>query len=280
MTERQSSRPDPGEAGGVAQDQPTVPPQSARESTAGRTGTERMDTGRTDTSRTAAYGTERDRAEMVREDERAERGYEYGSAAGMSGVTAAISGLAWGAVLAAALGVIAVGIMLLVWPHATLIVVAILIGAALLVAGVVRLVDGLGARRESGGMRAVDIIIGLLAILAGLICLKHHALTIVAVALVVGAYWIIHGVGDLVVAASARDVPGRGLKAVAGLFSIAAGTVVLFWPGISLILLLTILGAWLLFYGVVLVGLALAMRRDSRRAKGARPARTPSAAPA
>jgi uncharacterized membrane protein HdeD (DUF308 family) len=271
MTERQASRPDPGEAGGVAHDQPAIPPQTAREPAAGRTDTERMDTGRTDTSRTAAYGTERDRAE---------RAYAYGSPAGMGGVTAAIAGLAWGAVLAAALGVIAVGIMLLVWPHATLIVVAILIGAALLVAGVMRLVDGLGARPESGGMRAVDIIIGLLAIVAGLFCLKHHALTIVVVALVVGAYWIIHGVGDLVVAASAGNVPGRGLRVVAGLFSIAAGTIVLFWPGISLILLLTILGAWLLFYGLVLAGLALAMRRDSRRAKRARPARTPSAAPA
>ncbi len=143
-----------------------------------------------------------------------------------------------------------------------------------------RLVDGITARSDSGGMRAADIIIGILAIVAGLYCLKHHSLTIVVLALVIGAYWIIHGVGDLVVAASAGPVPGRGLKVVGGLFSMAAGFIILFWPGISLVLLLTIMGAWLLFYGVVLAGLALRMRKDSREAKTARPARTPRAAPA
>jgi uncharacterized membrane protein HdeD (DUF308 family) len=279
MTERQPNRPDPGDAGGVAQDQPTVPPQAARERPpadgpdAGRMDTSRTDTDRTDRGRTDPYGTERDT-----EDDRA---YGRDSAGRLGGIGATIAGLAWGAVLAAALGVIAVGIMLLVWPKATLIVVAFLIGAALLVAGVVRLVDGVTARSgSSGGMRAADIIIGILAILAGLYCMKHHALTIAVLALVVGAYWIIHGVGDLVVAASAGPVPGRGLKVVAGLFSMAAGFIILFWPGISLLLLLTITGAWLLFYGVVLAGLALRMRKDSREAKAARPARTAQAAPA
>ena len=117
--------------------------------------------------------------------------------------------------------------------------------------------DRLVAIDHTGGFVDGDHIIGILAILAGLYCMKHHALTIVVLALVVGAYWIIHGVGDLVVAASAGPVPGRGLKVVAGLFSMAAGFIILFWPGISLLLLLTITGAWLLFYGVVLAGLAL-----------------------
>jgi uncharacterized membrane protein HdeD (DUF308 family) len=198
---------------------------------------------------------------------------------GQTGGRLALAGLAWGAALAAALGMIAVGVMLLVWPKATLTVVAILIGAALLVAGVLRLVDGITARREAGGMRAADIVIGLLAILAGLYCLKHHSLTVLVLALVVGAFWIIHGVSDLVVAASAGPVPGRGLKVIGGLFSLAAGVIILFWPGISLILLLTILGAWLLFYGVVLGALALRLRRDSRP-KATAKGRTPHAAPA
>jgi uncharacterized membrane protein HdeD (DUF308 family) len=294
MTERQASRPDPGDAGGVAQDRPPVPPQGTRQPAAGRppgdgpeagrmdtsrADTEHADTETTGTGRGGMHAAEREPADAGSDTGRTGR-REYAPAAGMGGVTAAIAGLAWGAVLACALGVIAVGIMLLVWPSATLTVVAILIGAGLLVAGVMRLVDGIAARSESGGMRAADIIIGLLAIVAGLYCLKHHSLTVVVLALVVGAYWVIHGVGDLVGAASAGPVPGRGLRVVAGLFSIAAGVIVLFWPGISLILLLTILGAWLLFYGVVLAGLALWMRRDSRQDRAPRTARTPRAAPA
>jgi uncharacterized membrane protein HdeD (DUF308 family) len=60
-------------------------------------------------------------------------------------------------------------------------------------------------------------------------------------------------------------VPGRGLKAIAGVLSLAAGCVVLFWPGISLVLLFTILGAWLILYGVVLAFLAFQLHRLGRR---------------
>jgi uncharacterized membrane protein HdeD (DUF308 family) len=174
---------------------------------------------------------------------------------------AAMGRRAWLIVLVAALGMIAVGVMLIAWPSATLTIVAVLLGAALVVSGLLRLFDGFTARAETGGMRAAYIVIGLVAILAGLYCLRHHSVTIFLLALVVGAYWIIHGVVDLAVAATSGPVPGRGLRAIGGLFSLAAGLVVLFWPGISLILLLLVLGAWLLFYGVLLAVLAFHLRR-------------------
>lgn len=179
-------------------------------------------------------------------------------------MAAAIARMAWSAALVAAVGMIAVGILLLAWPSATLTVVAILIGAALIVAGLLRLFDGAMASGESGGMRAADIVIGLLAVIAGLYCLKHHALTVLLVALVVGVFWVVHGIGDLITAASSGPVPGRGFRAIGGLVSLAAGLVILFWPGISLVLLLTVLGAWLIFYGVVLAALAFHLRRDTR----------------
>jgi uncharacterized membrane protein HdeD (DUF308 family) len=190
---------------------------------------------------------------------------------GPAGLGPVIAKMAWTAALAAAVGMVAAGVLLLVWPKATLTVVAIVIGAALLVAGVLRLADGIMARGETGGVRAADVVVGLLAIVAGLYCLKHHSLTILVLALVVGAFWIVYGIGELVTAATMGPAPGRGLKIVGGVFSLAAGLVILFWPGISLVLLLTVLGAWLLFYGVVLAGLALALRSDTRgRGRGGR----------
>jgi uncharacterized membrane protein HdeD (DUF308 family) len=180
------------------------------------------------------------------------------------GLGPALAKMAWPVALLASLGMLAVGVILLVWPKATLTVVAILIGAALLVAGVFRLFSGITAKGESGGMRAADIIVGLLAIIVGLYCLKHHSLSVLVLALVVGVYWIIHGIGDLITAATASGVPGRGLLAFGGVFSLAAGLVILFWPGVSLILLLTILGAWLLLYGVVLAVLAFRLRSEAK----------------
>jgi uncharacterized membrane protein HdeD (DUF308 family) len=179
---------------------------------------------------------------------------------------ASLGSKAWLVALGAAVGCVAVGILLLAWPSATLTIVAILLGVSLLVSGLLRLFDGFTASEESGGMRAAYIVIGLLAILVGLYCLRHRDVTVFLLALLVGAYWIMHGVADLAVAATSGPLPGRGLRVAGGLFSIAAGIVVLFWPGISLVLLLTILGAWLLFYGVVLAALAFRLRRELRYA--------------
>jgi uncharacterized membrane protein HdeD (DUF308 family) len=250
MTDPQASSPQQGGperagATGVAHDQPpSVPPQASRP-----TGTE-----------SSAYA-------------RADRPEPGEPGRGEARLMAAIAGMAWPTALAAGIGMLAVGVLLLAWPSATLTVVAILIGAALVVAGVYRLFDGILARSESGGMRAADIVIGLLAIVVGLYALKHHALTVVVLALVVGVIWVIHGISDLVVAASAGDVPGRGLRVVTGLLSLAAGLVILLWPSISLVLLLTILGAWLLLYGVMLIFLAFRLRHDSKTmAKVSRPA--------
>jgi uncharacterized membrane protein HdeD (DUF308 family) len=176
---------------------------------------------------------------------------------------------AWLAVLTVAVATLAVGVILLAWPTATLIIVAILLGAGLVISGLYRLAEGFTARDTSGGTRAAYVLIGLLAILVGLYCLRHRDVTIFLLALLVGAFWIVHGVADIAVAATSGPMPGRAFRLVAGLFSIAAGAIVLFWPGISLLVLLTVLGIWLIFYGLVLAALAFGLRRsiksDTRR---------------
>lgn len=175
---------------------------------------------------------------------------------------------AWLALLAAAAGMLAAGLILLVWPKATLNIVAILLGASLIVAGLLKLFEGFTARDETGGSRAANVVIGLLAGIAGLYCVKHQALSIVILAFVVGVFWVIHGITDIVVAAASGPVPGRGFQAIAGVLSLAAGLLVMFWPGISLVLLLTILGAWLIVYSVVLAALAFRLRRSLNAGPG------------
>jgi uncharacterized membrane protein HdeD (DUF308 family) len=179
---------------------------------------------------------------------------------------------AWQAVLTAALATLAVGVILLVWPKATLAIVAILLGAGLVISGLYRLVEGFTARDTSGGMRAAYVVIGLLAILVGLYCLRHRDVTVFLLALLVGAFWIVHGVADIAVAATSGPMPGRAFRLVAGLFSIAVGCIVLFWPAISLIVLLTVLGIWLIFYGLVLGGLAFGLKRSLEKSETRRAA--------
>ena len=208
----------------------------------------------------------------------AERATEGEAAAGTglgarTAMIASAAGRAWPGVLLCGLGMIALGIMLLVWPAAALTLVAVLIGAAVLVAGLVKLFEGFTASNHSGGMRAGYIVIGLLAVLAGSYLLVHHALSLFLLAFVTGLFFIVHGVADIGAAISG-NVPARTLRAVLGVFSCAAGIIMLVWPAITLVLLLTIVAAWLLLYGLMAGGLAYSLRKASKEgtagaAKGA-----------
>jgi len=178
---------------------------------------------------------------------------------------------AWQVMLLVAVVTLALGVILLVWPKATVIVVAALLGAALLVSGLFRLVHGFAAHGLSGGTRAAYILIGLLAALAGLYCLRHIDVTVVLLAFIVGVFWTLHGIVDLSVAATSGPGTGRGLRAVTGVLSLAAGLIVMFWPTISLTILLWVMGIWLVAYGVMLAVMAFQVRHVAKAAQAALP---------
>ena len=93
---------------------------------------------------------------------------------------------AWQVLILVAVVTLAAGVILLVWPKATVIVVAYLLGAALLVSGLFRLVSGFAGRGLSGGSRAAYVLIGLLGIFAGLYFLRHIDVAVVLLAFIVG----------------------------------------------------------------------------------------------
>ncbi len=189
-------------------------------------------------------------------------GYDAGYDPGVAAMSAAAKAT-WGAVLFGGLVMIGLGICLLVWPHASLTVVAIIIGAALIVSGFVRLYEGFTANGESGGMRTAYVIVGLLAVVAGVYCVRHHALSLFLVAFVTGVYFIAHGIADIGLSFT-PGVPSRALRGILGVVSLAAGILMIAWPGITLVLLLTLVAAWLIFYGLMLAVLSFGLRRAGK----------------
>jgi uncharacterized membrane protein HdeD (DUF308 family) len=75
-----------------------------------------------------------------------------------------------------------------------------------------------------------------------------------------------HGIVDLIVAAFGGPMPGRWVRAVAGLISLAAGLIVIFKPAESLKFLLVVLGIYLMLFGLVLAFWAFQTRRFEARA--------------
>ena len=169
----------------------------------------------------------------------------------------------------AGIGSVIVGVILLAWPKETLTVVAVLIGAALIVAGLLRLVDGFTAHESSGGRRVASVVIGLIAIVLGLYCMRHFHVTIAALAIIVGLFWVIHGIADIGIGLFASGGPaGHGLTVLAGVLSLCAGLIVLFWPTISLTVLVAVIGIWLIVYGILAAFLAFRLRRGGSAPPG------------
>jgi uncharacterized membrane protein HdeD (DUF308 family) len=172
----------------------------------------------------------------------------------------------WQALFAAGAVTFILGLIVLIWPGATLLVLALLFGCYLVLSGVLSLIEGLSEQATDGAMRIGYIVLGVLGVVLGLFCLRRIDITVLLLAFLLSAFWIMRGVVDLAAAMSHRDVSGRGLRAFTGMLSLIAGVLVLFWPGITLTTLLVFAGAWLMIYGVTLAILGFGLRRLARSA--------------
>jgi len=159
------------------------------------------------------------------------------------------------------------GFLLFFWPYASLAVTAVLLGIALLATGVLRLLHSVTAGGEAGAHRSAHLLIGILAVLAGIYCLGDIAGTVVQLSLVVGLFWVMHGLVDLV--AIGRPGPGRELTRITGGLSVLAGLLVIFWPAITVPVMAAVMGAWLACYGLLLVITLLYLRHVARAATAA-----------
>lgn len=156
------------------------------------------------------------------------------------------------------------GVVLLVWPEKTLGVVAIFLGIYFLVAGVLRLAMGIFSKGISGGMRTLDILLGVLLIVAGVIALKNVAATtaalLILIVAVIGVGWIIEGVLAIV---ESRGAPSSGWAITSGIISIIAGIVVLVIPGWSAVWLVLMAGIVLIIVGILGIVRAFTFGKDA-----------------
>lgn len=153
------------------------------------------------------------------------------------------------------------GIIALAWPEPTLLMLAVVFGVALVMSGIFRLVAAVSLEDASAGTRALLAILGLLGLLIGLYALRHVLITIVALGLVLGIYWVIDGISLVFAAAEHRGLPGRGWTALSGVLGVIAGIILLSWPGVSALVLAIVVGVWLVFFGLLQFAIAAQLRR-------------------
>ena len=103
-------------------------------------------------------------------------------------------------------------------------------------------------------------LLGVLSFIVGLYALRHLLVTVAALALLLGIFWMVNGTVEVFTPLSHRGMRGRGWTVFMGLLSVLAGVVVLVYPAISLATLAVVLGFWLVVFGLMEIVLAFRLR--------------------
>ncbi|MBM7774277.1 uncharacterized membrane protein HdeD (DUF308 family) [Actinokineospora baliensis] len=146
---------------------------------------------------------------------------------------------------------VGVGIAALVWPRASLGLLALLFAITLIANGVVRVLQAIADDSASGGGRVLLGVVGALSLLVGLLCLRSPSQTLTLFAVLAGSWWLVGGVLAVVAALGDRGGEGRGWSVVLGVLSAVAGAYVLVQPEISLAALELALGVGLIVIGAI-----------------------------
>lgn len=144
------------------------------------------------------------------------------------------------------------GLLVLAWPGKSVLVLAVVLGIWLLVAGIFRLVTAIAVDEAQGSSRVLLALLGVVTILVGLLCLSRPLQTATGLALLIGVFWVIGGVIEFFHGLVA-DIPGRGWAVAGGLVSVIAGIVVLAYPGASVLALALLFGILLIVLGAVTI---------------------------
>jgi uncharacterized membrane protein HdeD (DUF308 family) len=164
--------------------------------------------------------------------------------------------------IAAVRGVFAVlfGLFALIWPGATVLVLAILYG-------VYAIVDGIGGlmqafRPGDAAHRAAYGILGALGIIAGILVLIWPGITVLVLALLVGLWAIVTGVAEIAAAIRLRkQIRGEAFLIAAGALSVIAGVLIVINPIAGAYGVALLVGIYALLYGIVLLVLAFRLRK-------------------
>jgi len=165
------------------------------------------------------------------------------------------------------LGMIA-GVLAIVYPDIPLLALALIAGINLMILGIASLVDAFGGERDAT-VRALCAVTGLLGMVAGIVVIRRPGESLLAVLLVAGIWFVVHGVVELLRAATAAE--GRGMRLLAAIADMIFGILILALPKLSLATLAVLIGLGFLVRGVVSVVQGIVLRRTASAPAAAAP---------
>jgi uncharacterized membrane protein HdeD (DUF308 family) len=148
------------------------------------------------------------------------------------------------------------GVLAIVYPDMTLLAMGLIFGCYLLFAGIFELLNAIVGGPES---RALSAIIGVIAFVAGLVCLRRPGESLLALIVVLGIYLIVTGVVKFV---RAFDTPeDRGWVILSAVADLVLGIVILAVPDLSLVTVAVLFGISLIVRGAFAFVAAFKLRK-------------------
>jgi uncharacterized membrane protein HdeD (DUF308 family) len=163
----------------------------------------------------------------------------------------------WWLLLLTGLISVGLGVVVLAHPSRSLNALCVIVGIYLFVAGVVEIVKTV-SDQERG---AVGILMGIVALIAGVVVIRHPSQSLVAVSLAIGLFFLVDGAIDL---SRAIIGPRRLLHLVRGVVLLAAGIVIVSSPHITIKTLAILTGIALCLNGAIQIAEGFALRSPGR----------------
>jgi uncharacterized membrane protein HdeD (DUF308 family) len=142
----------------------------------------------------------------------------------------AVQASGWLMILVGVVSIVA-GILALVYPDITLLVLGLIVGIQVLLLGVLALVDAVAGGRETG-VRILVAVLGVLGVLGGIVMMKRPGETILVIVLILGLWLVLSGVTEAIVAL--MDPVDRGARLLSALVDLVLGVLILALPDLSL----------------------------------------------
>jgi len=174
---------------------------------------------------------------------------------------------AWQLLILIGITSVALGVIILVWPGKTLLVVGVLFGIYLVVSGVGYMFAAFGTH-AGAAMGVLAFLTGAVSLVLGFFCFRDRLESIWLLALWVGIGWMFRGVTLLAAALSFDHLPGRGWQMLAGIIIVIGGGVLIVSPIDSMFILTLVAGCWLIAIGIVDVISALQVRHRGNALRG------------
>jgi uncharacterized membrane protein HdeD (DUF308 family) len=172
-----------------------------------------------------------------------------------------VVGTRWWVIVLLGAGCAVIGVLALVWPGKTLMTLGILTGIFLIVAAVMEILDAITGPADG---RVFSAIVGVLALIAGLICIRRPGESLVALVVVIGIFLIAEGVFGIVRTFS--DGGDGWAGALRPGFDALVGIVILAWPKVGIGTLAVLFALVMLVRGAFTIYIGLRLREVSKPA--------------